>query len=492
MTTPSAPADPPQPSSNQPSSNQPTSKEPTSDQPTTPRRRFGWPIYAWGLWDWGSAAFNAVITTFVFSVYITSDAFGPGAESRLATALTVAGLLVALLAPITGQGADRSGRRTFWLGVHTILVVLTSASLFFVAPTPDLLWLGLVLLGAGNIFFEFASVNYHAMLNQISTPATVGRVSGFGWGLGYIGGIVLLLIVYFGLINPEVGLFGITGEDGMDVRVTMLICALWTLVFSIPVLLTLRDDKHKRPAAGDRVGLIGSYRLLIRSIVDLWRVDPNTVKFLVASAVFRDGLAGVFSFGGVIAAGTFGFSPGDVIIFGVVANVVAGVATIAFGALDDRFGPKRVILLSLVAMVVSGTLIFVLHRGGAPVFWGLGLTLCVFVGPAQSASRTFLSRLIPAGHEGQVFGLYATTGRAVSFLSPAMYGGALAVGAWLLGTDNTSQAQYWGILGIVCVLLVGLLLLLPVRSGMSSLSALAGRPVEPPRLADPSRAQDPD
>lgn len=459
MTSPSAPADPSRP------------PEPDPSVVRTPRRGFGWPVVSWGLWDWGSAAFNAVITTFVFSVYITSDAFGPGADSKLGTALAIAGVLVALFAPITGQGADRSGRRTFWLGVNTMLVVLTSAALFFVAPSQDHLFLGLVLLGAGNIFFEFASVNYHAMLNQISTPATVGRVSGFGWGLGYIGGIVLLLVVYFGLINPEVGMFGITGENGMDVRVTMLICALWTLVFSIPVLLTIRDDKGRRARAKadrSRTNVVQAYAMLFRSIADLWRADPNTVKFLIASAVFRDGLAGVFTFGGVIAAGTFGFSPGDVIIFGVVANVVAGIATIAFGALDDRFGPKRVIVLALVAMVISGTLIFFLHGLGPSIFWGLGLTLCIFVGPAQSASRTFLARLIPAGHEGQVFGLYATTGRAVSFLAPAMFTLSLTIGGLVTG----ASAQYWGILGIVTVLLVGLLLLLPVRSGVSRQSAL--------------------
>ena len=152
-------------------------------------RRFGWPVYAWGLWDWGSAAFNAVITTFVFSVYITSDDFGSGASSKLGWALAGAGVLVALFAPLTGQRADRSGRRTLWLGVNTALVVAVSASMFFVQPDEDYLWLGLLLLASGNVFFEFASVNYNAMLAEVSTPATVGRVSGLGWGLGYLGGI---------------------------------------------------------------------------------------------------------------------------------------------------------------------------------------------------------------------------------------------------------------------------------------------------------------
>ena len=421
--------------------------------------RFGWPVYAWGLWDWGSAAFNAVITTFVFSVYITSDSFGDGASSKLGWTLAGAGVVVALLAPLIGQRADRSGRRGLWLAVNTGLVVLVSASMFFVQPDESYLWLGLLLLAAGNVFFEFASVNYNAMLADVSTPGTVGRVSGLGWGLGYLGGIVLLLVVYFGLISPDVGLFGVSDEGATDVRVTMLLCALWTLLFSLPVLLTLRDAPRE-PASRTRVGPVASYRLLFASIADLWRTDRRTVWFLLASAVFRDGLAGVFTFGAVIAANVFGFSDGGVIVFGIVANVVAGVATIAFGHLDDRIGPHRVIVVSLSSMVVAGVVIFALHDAGAGLFWAFGLLLCVFVGPAQSASRTFLARLIPPGREGQVFGLYATTGRAVSFLAPAAFAAAIWLGATLTGTEDLDDAQYWGILGICCVLLLGLGLLI--------------------------------
>ena len=440
------------------------------------RRRFGWPVYAWSLWDWGSAAFNAVITTFVFTVYLTNkDLFGAGAAQKLGWVLAGAGALVALCAPVAGLRSDRSGRRTFWLGFNTMAVVAISAAMFLVQPDPGYLWLGLILLGAGNIFFELASVNYYAMLGDLSTPSTVGRVSGLGWGLGYIGGIVLLLIVYFGLIEPDVGVFGITSENGMDVRVTMLVCAVWTLVFSIPVLLTVRDDKSARGTL-PRLGVIGSYKLLVTSVRRVWREDHHTVYFLLASAVFRDGLAGVFTFGGVIAGTVFGFAAGEIIIFGVAANLVAGVATIAFGALDDLLGPKRVIIGALVAMILAGLGVFFLHDRGAVVFWSLGLVLCVFVGPAQSASRTFLARLIPKGKEGELFGLYATTGRAVSFLAPAMFSFAIMLGAAVSGVP-AGDADHWGILGICLVLAVGLALLLPVKVTLRSESALREPPL---------------
>lgn len=438
-----------------------TSALPANSSATPVKGR--WPVIAWGLWDWGSAAFNAVITTFVFSVYITDkDFFGDGASTSLGLALGVAGVLIFLIAPITGQRADRAGIRTRSLSIYTGLVVLISALLFFVEPEQEFLWFGLVLLAVGNIFFELASVNYNAMITDVSTPENVGRVSGLGWGLGYVGGIVLLLFVYFGFINPEVGLFGVTGDGAMDVRVTMLICAVWTVLFSLPVILTIKDGPREAVVKGEKESIPAAYRRLFATVKRLWVEDRNTALFFLASAVFRDGLAGVFTFGGVLAANVFGFDAGQVIIFAVAANLVAGVATIAFGTLDDRFGPKRIIVLSLTSMCLAGLGVFVLADLGKPMFWVLGLLLCVFVGPAQSASRTFLARIIPDGKEGEYFGLYATTGRMVSFMAPMMFSLFIILGSTLTGGSKAS-AEHWGILGIVTVLAVGLLLVLKVR-----------------------------
>ncbi|MET0966354.1 MAG: MFS transporter, partial [Nakamurella sp.] len=180
-------------------------------------------IFAWGVWDWGSAAFNAVIVTFVYSVYLT-DSVGkdlPGdisANTWLGWSLGIAGFFIAVLAPVTGQRADAGGRRKRSLGIWTGLTVLSMVGLFWVQNDYHYLWLGLVLMGLGSIFFEFAAVSYNAMLHQVSTPANIGRVSAFGWSMGYFGGIVLLLICYVGFIAPEVGWFGVTNEDGLKIR----------------------------------------------------------------------------------------------------------------------------------------------------------------------------------------------------------------------------------------------------------------------------------
>ncbi|MGA4507605.1 MFS transporter [Propionibacteriaceae bacterium G1746] len=419
--------------------------------PPTSRRR----IIAWAMWDWGTQPFNTVITTFVFAVYITSSSFGATNDTSqaLATSTTIAGIIVALLAPVLGQQADRSGHTVFHLRWQTWLLALISMSLFFIAPSPDYLVAGLVLLGLGSIISDLAGVNYNSTIAQVADSKNIGRVSGFGWGMGYLGGIVVLLLIYAMFIAPG------TLDDGLDIRYSMIVCGLWTLLFTIPTFLVIRD----RPRAGarpPRAGIIESYRLLGGTIKRLWVEQRDTFWFLLASALFRDGLVGVFAFGAVIAQGTFGFGAGEVIIFGAAANIVAGLSTIAFGLLDDRIGPRAVILMSLIALVVCGIGVYVAHDAGKTVFWVLGLVMCMFVGPAQSASRSFLSRLIPEGRTGEIFGLYATTGRAVSFLSPAMFGLAIAAGEILTGQQNT---QYWGILGIVAVLVAGLVAMLFVK-----------------------------
>ncbi|BDH77843.1 MFS transporter [Actinomyces naeslundii] len=468
-------------------------------------RLLSWPVIAWGLWDWGSAAFNAVITTFVFTVYLVSDSFGPKAdnESALSIGLAVAGLFIALLAPVTGQRSDRGGRTVFWLGGYTAVVVVVSAFLFLVRPEPGYLWLGIVLLGVGNIFFELASVNYNAILNHLASKDRIGAVSGLGWGMGYLGGIVLLLILYVALVGPS-PLISFPAGTGMGVRVAMLVSAVWFGLSALPVLINrsrrlgrtgaeASDDEVSEGMASaepgrDRAGmeaepeeavshqgehkesLLTSYKLLWRTLLQLHHFQPRLLWFLLAAAVFRDGLAGVFTYGGIIAQNTFGFSSGDVIIFAIVANIVAGIATIGAGRLDDRFGPRNVIMASLIILVVAGLLVFFLHTAGTVAFWILGLLLSACVGPAQSAARSFLARLIPEGQEGEIFGLYATTGRAVSFMAPMMYGVFIYLGTRVVGPG----ANYWGILGIVTVLATGLLLMLRVGDPVSDEEASAG------------------
>ncbi|PVZ14229.1 MFS transporter [Actinomycetospora cinnamomea] len=407
-------------------------------------------VLGWALWDWGASAFSAIIVTFVFAVYLTDAvAADPDAGARaLGLALTAAGVCVALLAPVTGQRADARGRRKVWLGVHSAVVIACMAAMFAVRDEQAYLLLGLVLLAVASVFFEFAEVNYNALLVAVSTRETRGRVSGFGWGMGYFGTVVVLAFVLFAFVQPDVGLFGVTAQDGLNIRAVALTAALWFAVFALPLFLLVPEA----PASGEAVprNVLASYAVLGRRIAQMWRSDRRLLAFLGASAIYRDGLAAVFTFGGVIAAGTFGFSQAEVVVFAIAANLTSGLGALVGGRLDDRLGPKAVIVASLAGMLLAGTLL-VLFTGRA-AFWVCGLALSVFLGPAQSASRTFLVRVVPPAREGEAFGLYATTGRAVSFLGPLAFTGFVAA----FGTQRA------GMVGIVLVLLAGLVAVLPI------------------------------
>jgi len=430
----------------------------TTDSPALGRDTSRGQVLAWSLWDWGSAAFNAVIVTFVFSVYLTDsvgeDLPGPvSASSWLGWAIGLGGLAIAVLAPVTGQRADARGRRRRSLGLLTLAVVILTAALFFVHDDYHDLWLGLVLLSVGLVLFELAQVPYFSMLRQVSTPATIGRVSAVGWAFGYLGGIVLLLFVYFGFVvgdGDTRGFFGVATQDGLNIRLVALVAAVWFLVFALPVLFAVPELPEEVSPVSASTGFLASYRVLWGDVKELWVTDRTTVTFLVASALYRDGLAGVFTFGAIIAVSVYDIDKDDVLIFGVAANVVAAAGALIAGRLDDRLGPRIVIVFSLSSMLLAAVVL--LFVDGPLSFWVLGLVLCLFVGPAQSASRTYMARLTPVGKEGQHFGLYAMTGRAVSFLSPVLFGSA----AFVFGDDR------WGILGIMLVLGVGLVALLRV------------------------------
>ena len=427
-------------------------------------------VYSWALWDWATQPFNTVILTFVFTaLYLVSPSFLPpevaaldendpvriAAEADLASGLglglTVAAFGILLLAPVLGQRADAAGRQKLWLGIGTGALILCMFGLWFVEPVPALFWVGVALISAGSVFGEIAAVNSNAMLIGIANPKNVGRISGLGWGFGYLGGIIALVIV---VVLDTFDWFGMPTDNGLAYRLIAVGCAVWAIVFAIPIFLNVPEPSLGRPER--KVGFFRSYVLLVQDVVGLYR-DPatrSTFWYLLASAVFRDGLGGVFAFGAIIGTAVFRFGTQDIIVFGIAANLVAGVSTILAGRLDDRLGPKRIILGSIAAMIVAGLAVFLLRDAGAIVFWVGGLILCAFVGPAQAAARSFLARVTPAGREGEIFGLYATTGRAASWMASA---------AWTVLIALTAQTAF-GILGIVIVLIAGFLLLLPVKA----------------------------
>ncbi len=416
--------------------------------------------FAWALWDWAEQPYPTIMQTFIFPVYLAGAVAGPGdqPDSMLGVATALAGFVLALIAPVLGRRSDDNGRRKFWLMFNTYLLVIIMVASFFVRPSPEFFILGLVLYGAGSVIQESALINYYAMLKSVTTEKNIGRVSGYAWGLGYAGGIVLLAISLVGFIMAEVPWFGIGTEDSVNIRAVFLFSAVWTLVFSIPLMLRVPEIAKKPNSRKETI--LQSYKSIWAQLKSLRAQAPETLKFLISSAIYRDGLAGVFTFGAVLGSLAFGFSQTEIIIFGIAANVVSGIGAVIGGRLDDVFGSRSIIIFSLAGLIVAGSSVFFFYDYGVSTYWIGGLALCLFVGPAQASSRTFAARFTPHGREGEVFGLYQFTGRAISFLSGTFWALSITFANSVLGIKD---ATIWGIWGLMIILIVGLFLLTRVH-----------------------------
>jgi len=302
------------------------------------------------------------------------------------------------------------------------------------------------------------------MLKQVSKESNIGKVSGFAWALGYVGGILLLLVSLIGFVLPDNPWFGISTDNAENIRVLFLFAAIWMLVFTIPLALFVPEVEAS--TTRKKENLFGAYLALWSQLKSLRAQAPETLKFLISSAIYRDGLAGVFSFGAVLGTVAFGFSKTEVIFFGIAANLVAGFGAALGGVFDKVLGTRNTIIVSLSGLIIAGTGVFVFAEVGQITYWIGGLALCLFVGPAQASSRTFVAKFTPHGREGEVFGLYQTTGRAASFLSPSFWAIATAIAA-AAGVEHTA---IFGVIGLIIVLAVGLWLLTRVSANPAVLS----------------------
>ena len=416
--------------------------------------------FSWMLWDWAEQPYPTIMQTFIFPVYLANAVAtsAQSADQAIGWATAIAGVILALIAPVLGRRSDVNGRRKFWVVISTLILVAIMITSFFVEPKPEFLLFGLVLYAVGSVVQESAFINYYAMLRGVTNESNIGKISGYAWALGYAGGIILLLISLVGFALPDVPWFGIPTDDSLNIRSIFLFSAVWTLVFSIPLLLFVPEIEKQKAVAKESI--VSSYKKLWGQLVTLRQQAPETLKFLISSAVYRDGLAGIFTFGAVLGTLAFGFDQTSIIFYGIAANIVSGTGAAIGGILDDKIGSRTVIIASLVGLIVAGSCVFIFASYGQGAYWLFGLLLCLFVGPAQASSRTFVSRFTPVGREGEVFGLYQFTGRAVSFLSGTFWAGSIWLAIQLGVTGNTTV---YGIWGLVLILIVGLVLLLRVN-----------------------------
>ena len=434
----------------------------------------------WEMFDWANQPYFTVITTFIFAPYFASVMIGDPVRGQTLWAWTqaIAGITIAVLSPFLGAMADAAGRRKPWIAAFQAIMVVGCCLLWWGLPgRPDLVplvALGIVLASIGA---EFSIVFNNALLPSLVPPERVGRLSGFGWGMGYIGGLMALfaaLIVsrpeLIGIVPPDgQALFGLDRAAYEAERLTGPASALWLLVFVLPMFLFTPDGRSRGLSAVEaaRQGV----RRLFGTLRDL-RGHRNQALFQLAFMIYNDGLLAVIAFGGIYAAGAFGWSTTELGLFGIITIVFATIGCFAGGWLDDRIGSKRTVRLAIAGLfvatlgIVSVTaerVLFVVPvapPGGGlfasaaeQVFLVFAVLLGICMGPMQAASRTLVARLAPPGMAGEFYGLFALSGRATAFLAPVSIGIVTALFA----------SQRAGLVVVLVFLGVGFALLALVR-----------------------------
>lgn len=421
--------------------------EPASNTPK-PQSNFQ-SLISWAFYDWANSAFSAIIETFIFATYFVQHVT-PDKEEGVAQwglMLSLVGFLIAIGGPFIGAIADHSGRRKVWLAVFAFLCILCTGLMWFVTPNPSSLNLALILMALATIGSEFSYIFYNAMLPALAGKEDIGRWSGWGWSLGYLGGVVSLVLCLFAFVQGESSWFPLDRSSAQDVRATFVLTAVWYLVFSLPILLFTPADAgpHKTITEAIKAGLKQTWDLFLQA-----KQFGPTLLFLIARMIYTDGLITLFAFGGMYAAATFGMSEHEILLFGIFLNITAGIGAWLFAIFDDKLGSKKLILISLMCLIFLSSLALLSVQ--AWQFWTCGLLLGLFVGPVQASSRAYLARVAPEKSRNQMFGFFALTGRATSFIGPLM------VSSTIYWTDSLRL----GMTSILVFFIIGALLMIPV------------------------------
>ena len=427
---------------------------------STPLDRRG--IASWALYDFANSSFTTLVVTFIYATYFTKGiaADEVTGTSQWSLAVTITSLVVAFASPYLGAIADRGGYRKRFLLVTTIITILGSFALFF--PGPGQVLYALTVFVIANISFELANVFYNAFLPDLAPSNKIGRISGYGWALGYVGGLLCMVIALFGLVQVDVAPFGLDKTVGEHVRATNILVAIWFAVFSIPMFVIVPELQPRRTPR--EVGVLReATRQIVRTFHDIRRYR-QIFRLLVARLIYNDGLVTIFAFGGIYAAGTFGFTIEEVLVFGIALNVSAGLGAYAFGFIDDRIGGKKTIVITLVGLTTASILAVATHS--TALFWASGILVGLLVGPNQSASRSLMGRFVPDDKETEFYGFFAFSGKATAFMGPLLLG-------QLTGIFGN---QRFGVAVVILFFIVGGLLTLRVNETEGI--ALAGRPVD--------------
>ena len=375
-------------------------------------------IWSWCFYDFGNSAFTTLVITFIYSTYFTKAI----AENEIdgtflwSQAIAITAVIVSLLSPILGAIADKGGYRKIFLALTTYISIGATALLFF--PIKGQILFALILVVIANVNFELGGVFYNAYLPEIVSLKKIGRISGIGWGAGYLGGLLAMLVAMIGFVSPDVPWFGLNIDTGEHIRATNILVAAWFFIFTLPAILYLKEKKIE---SANRIGVVvlNSIQALKKTFQEI-KIYKNTVRFLISRLIYNDGLVTIFAFGAIYASGTFGFTFNEIMIFGIVLYIAAGSGAFLMGYIDDVIGGKLTIQISLIGLMIA--VLLAVFANSKLLFWVSGIIVGLFAGPNQSASRSLMGRLTPPDKINEFYGFFAFSGKLTSFLGPMLLG----------------------------------------------------------------------
>ena len=420
-------------------------------------------VVSWCMFDFANSAWTTLIVTVAYSVFfreVVVNASDNVGDKLWGQATFVAMLIVALISPVVGALADGSGRRKFFLIASTVQTVLVTYLLFWVGPGD--VAAGMILFIIGLIGFEVGYVFYNAFLLDVSTPRTIGRVSGWGWSVGYVGGLIAAIACrpfLAGELKDATGAIDPTSVG--NYQMSFVLVATFYLVFALPAFFFLRESPPRSSVQRSRDYVTLGFRRVRETLGHLRRYR-ETGKFVVASLFFNDGITTVISFSAIYATVTFGFTGTDLVNLFIVLNVVAFPGSLIAGYVADRIGAKRTILATLVLWI--GVVIVGAAAPNRTMFWVMACGAAIGMGSTQAVGRSFMAQLSPPERETEFFGFYVLSGKFASMFGPLVFG----------MISHATGSQRLAVLSLLPFFIVGIVILASVDAARGVREA--GRP----------------
>ena len=406
-------------------------------------------ILGWCFYDFANSSFTTIVVTFIYSAFFADYIVGNSSLGQIywGNAVTICAIIIAILSPIMGAIADQGGLRKTFLFFWTMICIIFSVLLYF--PIKGDIYFALGVFIVANVAFEMGCVFCNAYVPSLTTKKNMGKISGYGYAFGYLGGLLALVVGLVTIALPDQPMFGITTENGQNFRSMNLLVAIWFFIFSIPTFLWLKKDNKKNHINKNLIK--NSFKQLSITYKDIKKYK-NTVRFLIARLFYNDALITIFSFGGIIAKGVYNFNLEKMLIFGITLGVSAGIGAYFMGFVDDKIGAKKTIQYSNLLLLIATCLVVFVDNEN--IFWIAGILVGFSSGPNQSSSRSLMSRFSPKDKQNEFFGFFAFSGKITAFLGPFLLAQVTHISLLYFDVSNET-AQRLGVSVVLLLLIIG-------------------------------------